>query len=441
MDRALSGGQVQKIVVGRIGARDVVLLQVRIPGKTAHVVIVGALGIGALDAPTRGRLRDAMTGATATQRLQWRTWIETARVAGLGERSALFIRDGAAWRASSASDGAVVLMPASAEPDDVEPILDEEALLQRGRRIAAEVLACGAGDRREAFRRALKKSTAHLQRRLAAVAGDLAKMAVAEDLAVRARLFVGEAARAPRGTRVLRTVDWSTGAPETIELKLDPAKSAQEQIAAIFRRARRLKEGVQVARTRFDETTRTITSLEALSARLDEPDVDLPELEARARRAAPRDFKLASSPELTPRAARADAARPPYRKFLGASGAAILVGRSAHHNDDLTLHVARPHDVWLHAKGRTGAHIVVPLRKGASCPADLLVEAAHLAAHFSEARGEGVVEVQYVPRRYVRKPRASAPGTVVVDREKVIAVRMREELLRALLAAEVEPAG
>jgi predicted ribosome quality control (RQC) complex YloA/Tae2 family protein len=79
----------------------------------------------------------------------------------------------------------------------------------------------------------------------------------------------------------------------------------------------------------------------------------------------------------------------------------------------------------------------VPLDKGASCPGDLLVEAAHLAAHFSEARGQDVVEVQYTPRRYLRKPKGSAPGRVVVDREKVLVLRLQPELLRKLLEREV----
>ena len=81
-------------------------------------------------------------------------------------------------------------------------------------------------------------------------------------------------------------------------------------------------------------------------------------------------------------------ALPPYRTYLSASGARILVGRAAEKNDALTFHVARPHDLWLHAKNRTGSHVIVPLEKNGSCPGDVLVDAAHLAAHFSEARGE-----------------------------------------------------
>jgi predicted ribosome quality control (RQC) complex YloA/Tae2 family protein len=116
----------------------------------------------------------------------------------------------------------------------------------------------------------------------------------------------------------------------------------------------------------------------------------------------------------------------------------ILVGRGAKDNDALVTKVARPHDVWLHAKGRTGAHVVVPLSKEESIPTELLVDAAHLAAHFSDARGETVVEVQWTPRKYVRKPKGAAPGAVIVDREKVLVLRVDPARLQELLAKREE---
>ena len=80
--------------------------------------------------------------------------------------------------------------------------------------------------------------------------------------------------------------------------------------------------------------------------------------------------------------------------------------------------------------------MVVRLAKGTSCPPDTLVDAATLAAHFSDVRGEPVVDVLYTPRRYVRKRKGSAVGSVTLEREKVIAVRVEQERLGRLLAAE-----
>ncbi|MEP7125686.1 MAG: NFACT RNA binding domain-containing protein, partial [Byssovorax sp.] len=125
-----------------------------------------------------------------------------------------------------------------------------------------------------------------------------------------------------------------------------------------------------------------------------------------------------------------------YRIFRGQSGAKILAGKGAVGNDALTHRVARPHDLWLHAKGRTGTHVIVQLEKNQQCPSELLVEAAHVAAHFSEGREEGVIEIQYTPRRYLRKPKGAAAGLVVVEREKVLVLRVDPAVTARLLAGE-----
>jgi predicted ribosome quality control (RQC) complex YloA/Tae2 family protein len=403
------GGFVQRVAAAPLGGRDVVLLHVRFVGQTRHLVAAPGLGLGVLSAPARERLRAAMQQAAPRDRAAVR----------------------ARWEA--------IVEAAAAAPDDGE---DLEA---HGDRIVTALVQQQAGGRRDALARSLTKALAKIDRRIEAVRGDLSRAAQSDALASQAQLFVAEAGRAPRGATELVTTDWSSGEPRQVRLPLDPGKPARAQIDALFQRARRLKEGARIGRERLAEAERARSALAQLASELEPPPADLPALEARARAAAPRDFKLLGPPQ--PRAARDKGVKnqpplPPYRTFTSSTGTPIRVGRGAEHNDDLTFHVARPHDLWLHAKNRTGAHVIVPLpraSKDASCPADVLVEAAHLAAHFSEARGEDVVEIQYTPRRYLRKPKGSAPGLVVVDREKVLVLRVQGELLRRLLERELAP--
>ncbi len=199
-------------------------------------------------------------------------------------------------------------------------------------------------------------------------------------------------------------------------------------------------------RARLAETERALSAIAALEADVAAAEArpeSLDPLAQRARSLGVSRAELAGAGEPGTSGARAPGAgrpapRRPFHAYRSASGAAILVGRGAEDNDALTTKHARPHDLWLHAKGVTGSHVVVPLAKGASCPADVLVDAATLAAHFSDARGEAVCEVSYVQRRYVRKPRGAAPGAVVFDREKVIAVRIEGDRLSRLLATKDE---
>jgi predicted ribosome quality control (RQC) complex YloA/Tae2 family protein len=236
--------------------------------------------------------------------------------------------------------------------------------------------------------------------------------------------------------------DWSSGEAKVIELPLDPARSAREQVLALFKKARRIKRGVAVARERQSqaEARRDVLVRLSAEARGAQAHDALEEVVRRARAAAPGDFVHdTEAAARAPGAARpVQARRKAYRTFRASTGARILVGRGGADNDELTLHVARPHDLWLHARGHPGAHVVVRLDKGHSCPPEVLVDAAHLAAHFSDARGELVVEVEHTDRRFVRKPRGSAPGLVVVQREKVLTLRLDPSRLAALVASETD---
>jgi predicted ribosome quality control (RQC) complex YloA/Tae2 family protein len=67
-------------------------------------------------------------------------------------------------------------------------------------------------------------------------------------------------------------------------------------------------------------------------------------------------------------------------------------------------------------------------------PAGAIAEAAVLAALFSRARTSGTVAVDWTRRKYVRKPRKSAPGLVIPERVKTVFVEpdaALEERMRA----------
>ena len=92
------------------------------------------------------------------------------------------------------------------------------------------------------------------------------------------------------------------------------------------------------------------------------------------------------------------------------------MGRSSKANDLLTFQHARPDDVWLHARHAAGAHVILRWEGEGSPPARDLAEAAVLAALHSRARSSGSVPVDWTRRKYVRKPRRAAPGTVIPER-------------------------
>ena len=103
---------------------------------------------------------------------------------------------------------------------------------------------------------------------------------------------------------------------------------------------------------------------------------------------------------------------------LEAEGFTVLVGRSARANDELTFGVASPRDLWLHASGHSGSHVVIKVpENGGEVPRTVVERAAAWAAWHSKARNSGgKVEVHVCRVADVRKPRGVPAGTVELRR-------------------------
>ncbi len=319
-----------------------------------------------------------------------------------------------------------------------EAPLDQELPLDRARERGAAIAEAVAGAAVAFFQTqltaALKKARAKIARRIAAVEKDLAAMAKADDMLLAAQWLLPVAHGGKRGLTQLVATDWAADPPRELTVPLDPARSPREQIEAMFKRARRLKTGRAFAEPRRDQAHAQADALSEFEVHAKEASTlaALGELAQRARALAPKDFSLAEARE-GGAARKAEQRERGHRVYAAADGSRILVGRTAQENDALTFKLARPHDLWLHAKGRRGAHVVVPRDRGQGVPQELLVDAAHLAAHFSDARDEAVVDVEYTHRKFLKKPKGGAPGLAIVEREKVIAVRIEKARLATLL--------
>ncbi|HEX8729487.1 MAG TPA: NFACT RNA binding domain-containing protein, partial [Ktedonobacterales bacterium] len=96
-----------------------------------------------------------------------------------------------------------------------------------------------------------------------------------------------------------------------------------------------------------------------------------------------------------------------------------LVGKNSRQNEEVTFHQAAPNDLWLHARGAPGAHVILKVA-GRPAPEETLREAASLAAWYSQLREAGSVAVDYTEARYVRHMKGGGPGMVIYERERTI---------------------
>jgi predicted ribosome quality control (RQC) complex YloA/Tae2 family protein len=100
-------------------------------------------------------------------------------------------------------------------------------------------------------------------------------------------------------------------------------------------------------------------------------------------------------------------------------GFTLLIGKNSRQNEEVTFHQATANDIWLHARGVPGAHVIIKAA-GREIPRSTIEQAASLAAYYSQARGSTNVPVDYTLQRYVRHMKGGGPGMVIYERERTI---------------------
>ena len=123
------------------------------------------------------------------------------------------------------------------------------------------------------------------------------------------------------------------------------------------------------------------------------------------------------------------ASRP--REFRSSAGLRILVGRNNRQNDRLTTKDADKRDLWLHTQKIHGSHVIL-CTGGAEPDEQSLLEAASLAAYFSQAQGSAKVPVDYTPVKFVKKPAGARPGMVVYTTYQTLLADPDESLVKRL---------
>jgi predicted ribosome quality control (RQC) complex YloA/Tae2 family protein len=90
----------------------------------------------------------------------------------------------------------------------------------------------------------------------------------------------------------------------------------------------------------------------------------------------------------------------------------ILIGRDSDSNDYLTTKMADPDDLWFHAKGVPGSHIIIRIKD--KLPDERTIkEVSKLAIKNSKSGGSGVVV--WCKAKFVSKDPDMKPGQVKVD--------------------------
>ncbi len=219
------------------------------------------------------------------------------------------------------------------------------------------------------------------------------------------------------------------GEGQPVEIKLDPSLSPSDNISRLYQKSKKGKRAVIAIAKRREQIEEERDHLLRLSELLEERDEALL---ARVRKGL--DLPDEEEQRSGTKKSREEEKRKPFRRFLSASGREIRVGRTDKENDIITFRLSKGDDVWFHASGYAGSHVIVPMAKGEQIDPETRIDAATLAAHYSKAKG-GPVEVMIAFVRHVRKPARANPGQVLLSRHKAIYITPDAQRLQRLLAS------
>ena len=222
----------------------------------------------------------------------------------------------------------------------------------------------------------LARAAEREQRKRASLEKEAAAATKAEQLGRWGTLVTSNLYRIPAGATSAVVEDWEQGGKE-VTLTFD-AKIGSPQLEAekAFAAARKLRRGSVVVADLLEESRRTSASLVEWQARLEQSANDpyaLGTLQAqlvkRAKKLNLRLTELQPSEGAPKKAARAGEAQKPRAKpggwtgrtFTSPAGVPILVGRNRKENEELSLRVAKPADVWMHVRDSPGAHVILQL--------------------------------------------------------------------------------
>ncbi len=298
-------------------------------------------------------------------------------------------------------------------------------------RALAAHYACRAAEQalsraRAGWARRLRSAERRVKRRLGRLQADLERTGQARQLYRAAEALKVQLGAVRRGQTRVQLPDPYDPEGRPVAVELDPALDARDNMRRMFARARRLSAARGTVGERLDAARAELEAVRRAAARL-----AMAASEAELESLAPQ-LEALCPPRPAPPGRRRQRRRRPYRLYRSAAGRSILVGRSGADNHQLTFRVARGQDLWLHARGAAGAHVVVRFDRGDEVDEQSLLDAASLAALHSPLKNAAKVEVHYTRVKHVHPVKSGPPGLVSLAKARTLLVRLEPDRLDRL---------
>ncbi len=265
-------------------------------------------------------------------------------------------------------------------------------------------------DRRRAAAKSIRARLRRASKTRNALLDELAEAGRAGEYRLKGELLLAHMVRIPKGAKTAE-VPHPEAPGGKLKVALDPRLSPHGNAEAYFKKARKLQKKLSFLPSRIEELSHREASLQHELSKVTSGEAPAGPL----------------APASRPRGRRPASERWPTgiapRRLVSSDGWTMYVGRNNRENDYLTFAFAKPDDLWFHAHGVAGSHVVLRREERKAMPSKRCVaETASVAAYFSKGRTSQTVAVVYTEKKYVRKPRKGKPGTALYSHERTVMV-------------------
>lgn len=254
---------------------------------------------------------------------------------------------------------------------------------------------------------------------------ELAATADRDALRIKGELVTANLYRIERGQIKLVAENYYDPDLKEIEIPLSPLLSPQQNAAKYFKDYNKAKNAENYLTEQIKKGETELTYLESILDALSriESERDLAEIR--------QELIAGGYLKNSDKKKKMKAAPSKPMEFHSSEGLRIRVGRNNSQNDALTLKSSFKSDVWLHTQKIHGSHVIISC-EGTKPSEVTLLEAAKLAAYYSQARDGQNVPVDYTLVKNVKKPTGAKPGMVIYDHYNTLYVTPEPELAENL---------
>ena len=285
-------------------------------------------------------------------------------------------------------------------------------------------------DQKQAMARRLRQLLSRLQRRRENLALD--RENCEKDLVLKeyGEILLANFPKLKKGMRQMEALDFRQDPPRSVLIPLDEAMDPSGNVQRFFKKYKKAKRGLEFARERMEGTERDIAYLDSVLFQVEEAE-DTEVLETvREELEEARIFTVSRKQRMAKEKKEASS---PVRRFRSAEGLEIFCGKHNVGNEYLLRKIARGNDLWFHAQGLPGSHVL--LKVGPKEPRfNSILEAATIAAYYSRGRNSERIPVDYTEVKNLRRPKGAKPGFVTYSHQKTALVKPDKEKVEGLLS-------